>query len=355
MKSLFLVSLILSCIAPSQELNFKPSVRPEDVFNLTASQLFNYSGESRAVREKKIYFTKGTGYFIHYETDNGNSLGSLLFEPKKGFYKIAGMYSGDLIPFDKNESYFISPFEFSATKVITESNLNPCSDFSPGVTYGYTIPSKFYFDLKDNSGSVSYLQSIYSASYMSEVKIKDVPNYMNTQFNNMGCAPTSTAMYLAFLEDRGYDSIVDQKYRNLPLKHTDDRKKLDNFIKFLGENYFNTTISSGTTIANIPSYLNRYFRLNGYTLYQAVATKNYNEYCNAIYNAANPVQMTIYNESYETFHDVIGVGYRQINNSDGSVARYIISNYAKNNSMGEVAFEVDRILYFYTIHRYNVC
>ena len=45
---------------------------------------------------------------------------------------------------------------------------------------------------------------------------------------------------------------------NLPIRHTDDKSKVDMFIRHLGDNYFNTT-NTGTSRTNISTGYDNYF------------------------------------------------------------------------------------------------
>ena len=98
--------------------------------------------------------------------------------------------------------------------------------FSANIT-----PASLYLKISN----ISAKQYVYASSYLSELKLLNVSNYMNTQYwyCNMGCVPTTAAMYFAYLEDNGYGTLTD--YRNLPLKHTDNASAVENYINYLGD------------------------------------------------------------------------------------------------------------------------
>lgn len=134
---------------------------------------------------------------------------------------------------------------------------------------------------------------------------------MNTRFRNNECAPTTAAMYFAYFEDNGFDIINDKHYKTLPLKHTDDEWKVNYYIDYLGDN-----------------------NLSNYTVH---ISKNYNEFKNAIDSIANPVHISL------DEHSVLGIGYKEIHQSNGDITRLILTNSAQEDVMQEAYYNVNEV------------
>lgn len=219
-----------------------------------------------------------------------------------------------------------------------------------GVTYSNIVrnTSKYF-----NISNVSNHLYTYSSNYMSEIKILNVPNYKNTLYFGTGssipngCTPTAAAMYCAYLEDNGYTNFTCG--RNLPVDYYDNVQSINEFIEFLGNNYFFTS-GGGTPWANIrPGYKN-YVHGRGYIDFNVSIEKNYNEFYNSIVNCALPVPISIsITQNDNNNHDILGIGIRNYTSSSGT-ERFIIANYGELSQTNEVAVTVDNIrqLYFIT-------
>lgn len=290
----------------------------------------------------KIYFDDSEGYFIEFESD-GMKLNSITIKGDYTNFEVYSIYEPGVIPFKESERFCISPVEFALKPSELDSeqySVNTNSDYSwGGVTYEQDTIDSTLFPAISNVNEKLYF---YSSSYLNEVSIKNVPNYMNTQYNNNGCAPTAAAMYLAYLEDNVYNNICNNL--NLPIRHTDDKSKVDMFIRHLGDNYFNTT-NTGTSRTNISTGYDNYFFDHGLGNYRCEVSKSYFQFVESIYNCALPVPISIFPR-----HSVLGIGYKDIFNGT-KTDKFIIANYIYNNKMSEVAFNVNELRQFYFIHK----
>lgn len=304
-------------------------------------------GENASISNiTKIYFESyNEGYFIEFEKD-GKPLESILVKKTESEFEVYAIYESGIVPFDDEERYCLSPFEFSTSLPEYEPILTTSAviDYSySGISFSDNVtPTSSYLKIND----VSSHQYIYSSSYLSEVKLLNVPNYMNTQYCHKGCTPTTAAMYFAYLEDNGYGILTD--YRYLPIKHTDDVDKVNNYIRYLGDSYFDTSCSDGTYRTKIPSAYNLYFSTHGYPSIYTNVSKNYNEYTNSIYNCALPVPMSIFTDNIG--HSVLGIGYRQVSSNTG-MSYFLTANYVYNDVMSEVTFSSDILRQFYFLHK----
>lgn len=336
MKVTILINIILLVLQTNLNHN-NVKVDIEKEFGFTASELFNYEGKSSLMKQEKIYFNNGAGYFITYSKENNDILGSILYEPNKTGWKINSYYKGSYVPFNKDEKYY-----FDGEFLTSNEKLKSIDTIvnTTGVTFGNVIDSKYYFPINNIKNSDYY---IYSSSYMQEIKILNVPSYMNTQFNNNGCVPTTAAMFFSYLEDNNFDIIFNSLYKNLPIKHIDNTNKVNNFIKYLGEDFFETD-DFGTYWSSIPVGYEKYLDYTSFANYSVYSSNNYNEYINAIWKAKNPVHVSA------NKHSFLGIGYCEIQQNDGNKSRFIIGNRAANNEMVEFSINVDSVRTFYFIH-----
>lgn len=342
MKITILTS-IFGIIMNCQSTNtLKKQINFNELFDVNINEFFNYEGEIKISKETKIYFDTGIGYFITYEKQNNEILGSILYEPNNNSWKINSCYTGDYVPFKENQIFYVAADKFVTLKE-KMNNINTISS-NGGVTYGEIVDSSKYFTVSNMISSHLYQ---YSSSYLQETKILNVPNYMNSEFNNQGCVPTTAAMYYAYLEDNGYNIINPSTYKNLPLKHTDDSSKVSGFINYLGNEYFYTdpNVNGGTNLINIIRGYNNYLIDNSFSNYFVNFNNNYNEYKNAIDNAANPIPVSTTN------HSVLGIGYKEIHQSNGDINRFIITNGSRDNTMEEIWYNVDLIERFFFVRR----
>ena len=337
MKFTLLISIIGLILQPkTSTYNFDV----ENIFGLTSNEILNCNDKLKISYKENIYFDYGEGYFISYSNYNDEIIGSILFEPTSDGWKINSIYNGSYIPFNQNEKYYVKGEFLTFNEKSNSINLIDSSNY--GVTYGNTINKSLYFPMTISNSDYYF----YGSSYLNETKILNVPSYMNTQFNNNGCVPTTFAMYLAFLEDNGYNVITKSEYSNLPIKHTDNRTKVDNFIYYLGNKYFATGkygVSAKKSI--ISPACDFYLDDAGFGEFKTYSSNNYNEYVNAIYYAKNPVHIGF------ASHSALGIGYREIKQSNGEITRFVLANQAANDSMIEYYTNVDEVETFYFIHK----
>lgn len=344
MKISILINVI-SLILQSNNFynNIKVDIKKE--FGITASELFNYEGNSFIKNQEKIYFENEIGYFVTYCKENNDILGSVLFEPKNEGWKINTCYKGSYVPYKEGGNYYVNGKFLTFKEKINSISLT--NDTLTGVTYGDVIDTKLYFPIKNIKDSDYY---IYSSSYLQEKKILNVPNYMNTQYycafddSYSGCVPTTAAMNFAYLEDNDFNIIINSNYKNLPIKHTDDKNKVYSFIKYLGDNYFNTTAINGTMPSDIIKGNNDYLDETSFANYSVYTSNNYNEFVNATCNAKNPVHVS------SRGHSFLGIGYKEIHQSNGETTRLVIGNRVADKAMTEIYENADNIRTFYFIH-----
>lgn len=218
-----------------------------------------------------------------------------------------------------------------------------------GVVYSNIVRNKsLYFSIPNVSSHLS----TYSTTYMNETKITNVPNYKNTLFfgtgvtNPNGCTPTTAAMYYSYLEDNGYSNFTCG--RNLPINYYDNVQSINEFIEFLGNNYFFTGINGSPWAKIRPGYKN-YVHSRGHTDFNVSIEKNYNEFYNSVINCAMPVPVSIsMTKSDAHNHDVLGIGIRNYITSTGT-EKFIITNYGEISQTDEMAISVDNIRQFYFI------
>ncbi len=157
---------------------------------------------------------------------------------------------------------------------------------------------------------------------------------------------------LLSVEQKQYLEVNLSKYiingENSSIKHTDNRTQVDSFIQYLGDDYFHTTTTNNTKWSQIPVGYENYYSDHGFSNIKCEISKNYNEYVNSIYRCAIPVPVDImYSNDYS--HDILGIGYREIYNSS-ETERFLITNYAANDTMEEVMVSTDIVRQFDFLH-----
>lgn len=192
--SISIILLNLSC--------FKNNSLVDESLTKLENELKIYinEGENAKISSvKEIYFGEEIGYFFGFKNKE-EKLESLIIKGDFENYEVLFIYDKNDVPINEGEKYFISPFEFSVENPFLEKKINLNTqtfnviDYEyPGIDLnGVTIDSNSYFKINN----ISSKQYKYLSSYLTEVKMKNVPNYMNNQFNNNGCFPTSFAMFL---------------------------------------------------------------------------------------------------------------------------------------------------------------
>ena len=359
----FAVTLALVSLTPTYNLNNQNNVNysfdngnvvvSNDEYFSIQNNLSKYiigGEESNISGIYEVFFANNEqGYFVTFDDLSGNSLESVLVRGEFYDYSIVAIYPEDCNPIGENNRYYKDALTFVSTPIVNTYNsaLVGTADYTTGVTFGSTTSPSNYLPISNVSDHLY----TYTSSYLNEVRILNVPNYMNTQFSNSGCSPTTAAMYFAYLEDNGYPIFT--TYQNLPIMHTENTSMVNTFIYNLGNNYFNKSPIYGTSRLQIPVAYETYFNTCGYNQYDVTVSNNYNEFYNSIANCALPVHVSLtINEgtSNEYYHSVLGIGIRDI--FDGtSTDRFIVTNYASNNTMDVVSVSLDEIAQFYFIYR----
>lgn len=295
-----------------------------------------------------IHFYNDKGYFLKFKNDNEN-LESLLFKGNINNYKVLAIYNSNFIPIENNKNYCIDPTYF-VDKTTFYNNLNIVSndDFTElGVTYEKTIDSSRYLKINSIEEKVNENLTLDSSQY----DINGVPNYINSLYNHEGCAPTSAAMYFAYLSNNGYENMTDNII--YPLKHNDNKILVEKLIKKIGDNYFNTKVHGvdsdmgGTNSEDIIKGYTKYYFDYGYDNYTCHQSKNFNELMNSIENCAIPVHTSI---KVSRGHSLITYGYKRVTNG-GSTSGFIMTNYADDSISTTVNFSVDYVRCFYFIYK----
>lgn len=135
---------------------------------------------------------------------------------------------------------------------------------------------------------------------------------------------------------------------NSSIKHTDNRTQVDSFIQYLDDDYFHTTTTNNTEWSQIPVGYENYYSDHGFSNIKCEISKNYNEYVNSIYRCAISIPVDIM-YSNDHSHDILGIGYREIYNSS-ETERFLITNYATNDTMEEVMVSTDIVRQFDFLH-----
>lgn len=345
LKKILVVNAILYSIILSTNANAKNFYSEKNVDYL---RTFIKAGENSSISSTRKFKHHNNNFeLVTFSKNNVMQEHLLVLESKNGPYVVA-IFNSD---FDVNK-FKIEDFNFNYKNLTNKKN----SDWNfydgyyhiPGVDFSEnTTQSSAYFPLYDPS---TFLYS-YSSSYLQETKIQNVPSYKNTMWVDedgyaSGCTPTATSMYFAYLEDVGYNALAGN--RDLPLTYNENPGLINNFISYLGNNFFNTT-TNGTGWLNIPNGYKSYLNNAGYYDYKVHVSKKYYEYIMSISTCALPVHISL-TLSNGGFHDVLGVGYRTIFNSL-STQSFIYCNYGQLSSPDEAYVSTDVITQFYFIHR----
>lgn len=301
---------------------------------------------------KKIYFIDDNGYFLKFNNKNKESI---LIKGNFNDFKVISIYKNNFIPFNENQNFYLTPYEFINKFDYKKDNIRVIYTYTYQGTYldDSVLEVKNFFSIKNKEDKLIKKET----STIKEIKIKDVPNYLNNQYIDedgyaSGCTPTVAAMFFAYLEDNGYINLTNNK--DLPLFTYEDETKVNNFIKYVGK-YFKTTSSGGTIQKNIEYYYNIYLSNHSQSDYFSYMSKNYNEFKNAIENASNPVPISIdIGTSYSIKHAVLGIGYKEVASNKDFPDGFIVTNYASQTSYNEVAISRDCVYQFYFIRNANL-
>lgn len=314
---------------------------------VSASEIIGVSENVYPKELSLVHFKSGNGVLISY-TNSKKIVGSILFEPNGEDYCIAAIYKGNSIPFTLDSNYCLSPFDFVTKEEFSTSKLQNPLD-SPTI-YNNTSAIKDSGRARYNQQSTSDFFSVdlsthlymYSAYYLSETRILNVPNYMNTMFNHNGCVPTTAAMYFSFLDREcpGENNLIDG---TLPLHHTENISAVNSFISLLGNDYFYTT-TRGTYNNKIAPGFSNYLKSKGLDSYNAYNFTDFSDYVSIIRDTANPIPITL-----NINHEVLGIGYKILPTNTGAT-NYAIANYVYNDSMEEVTFPISNVSFYTEIH-----
>jgi len=342
MKSKTNIISLFTIILSSSFINENAFLFPNKKISSLNNYLLKYtSTDSKVTNIKEVIFNNEICYFIDLKSSTKKY--SLLTENSLTNPKVLAIFEDE----SKHYEYFL---DFKTVNNPLKKKIKT-SSYIYYDYFGVTYSDESY--TKDNYFKINNLDNTlytYSSSYLNEIKITNVPNYMNTMFDNNGCVPTAAAMYFAYLEDNNINNICNNL--NLPLKHTFDTNKVNNYIYDLGANYFYTTID-GTLPKNIASGYIKYLNDHNLSNYTLDVSKNYSDFLYSIKNCALPVPTSLkfYNQNNALcYHSALGIGIKSIFNKSKN-DDFIIFNFAWSNKMEEFALTVDFIRQFYFIHK----
>lgn len=345
MKTIILFSMIISSLSFNNSKNSFLNDWEEKLIKY----IKNNNEEIHIYSYNEIQFFDESGYFFQFK-DNDEIKESILIKGTLDNFNIEAICNANEIPFNEGNYFCVNPFKF-----INENEAINCNslvdqyhydDFN--VSYeSIKIDSSKYIRINNYANNIE----VITGNGFKEINVKNVPNYYNTQFNGNGCVPTSFAMYLAYLEDNGYQDIA-LNY-DLPINHLNDKNKVDRFIKYLGDNYFYTNNMTGTNYKNIVDGINNYLISNNMGQYYCEIGKNYFDVTNAIENATTPIIMNypiFKNNKFSNNHAVLIFGYREVDELS-YIDRYLHVNAVESTSITSAYLPITRIRQFYFIHR----
>lgn len=342
MKNFIFPLVISSVLISISQTNKNFSYVDEIKYKYNELKLFvDRSTNAKLTTVEKINKTNNL-YYVSF--DNGSSTANklLVFKNKIDIKVLAILNSNSYLDND-----LLCSWDELFSSTTNSKNKALINDDDKGVAYGgVSIEVDKYFPV----GSPNHRIYNYSASYLQEQKIKDVPAYKNTQWVNSeglanGCVPTTAAMYFAFLEDTCCPEICDN--RNLPVDYNENSSLVESFITNLGNNYFYTD-NTGTYWSNIAPGYKKYLQRHSYYSYNVTYSNNYDDYYNATINAVNPVHISLATD--DIYHSCLGIGIKNIFNGT-ETKRFVVTNYNSINIPDEYTFSVDLIRQFYFIHR----
>lgn len=302
--------------------------------------------EIRVASSKKIFFENEIGTFRTYESSDGEILGSILTKGTGSSLSVEAYYLGDFKPFSSsNDSlFYVTPLDFFKSrndalafensdyfKSFSSSKISPLADYPHDDATKY-FPVNLDTHLKREGGS----------TYYEGLLIKDVPNYMNTIYNHMGCSPTTAAMYFAYI-DRASQVAHNLFNPDMPLKHTDDINRVNDLIKYIGDKYFNTT-TNGTYTYLIPGQTAKYLNNHGLYGYKGFTTTSYEDFFYSISYAANPCHLTI------PGHSMLGIGTKDVWASQ-TTPRWVTCQAVYNDTMAIIGIPATKVTEYYLIHK----
>lgn len=289
------------------------------------------------------------GTFVTYSSSNGETLGSLLLKEDA----VESFYLGNFKPFESGveDFYCASPIDFFKSEVELNEFLLSSPDESisfedyslDSLAVSHNDSSK-YFPVDQNR----FLKKEAGSTYY-EGMLKEVPNYMNTMFNNNGCSPTSAAMYFSFI-DAASSTASNLFVPNMPLKHTDDMSRVNSLIKDIGNNYFGTTNNGGTPRNKIAPGMVSYLSSHNIRGYKGYTTNDYSDFFYSINYAANPCVLSINNDTGNTGHSMLGIGTKDIWGSP-TVKEWVFAQAVYNDRMETIGIPSTKVVQYYLIHK----
>lgn len=340
MKIASLILAVSTLLSQNNNLvtkNFNKDEFIKEVFYLQEQHLPIYEKES------KVDFVSGTGTLSKYYVED-KLVGSIL--TKEG--EIKAIYYDNYLPFVGNVDDYIcvKPFKFVLKDEFINEEENEIEIYSNNT---FNLSGKSFFEIK-NKDNLIYT---YSSTYLSEVKLKDVPNYMNTQFYNSsknnyyGCTPTTAVMYFSYIDRNGVNcqNLIEGV---LPISHNNDKKAVDNFIYNLGINYFETTIN-GTYWSMIPKGYTNYLKARGFGDYKAYKWSSseirFDNIANILKETGNPIDVDLAKD-----HSVLAVGTRSLFNGEKN-NNLITVHDVQPNSMSVASYSMSAIRNFHIIYK----
>lgn len=271
---------------------------------------------------------------IKYYNKNNKLLGSIIAKEKE----IEAIYYENS-PSDEELLNFIN---------FKENNIEYIYDYDNEITTNsLEVNENDYFKI-DNKDELLYS---YSSTYLNEIKLKNVPNYYNSQFNNRGCSPTTALMYFAYMKKYSSEASNLLPF-DFPLYHDDHKDLIDSYIKNIGTDYFYTSINKGTFPHNIVAGYNKYFierNLDYKCTSYFYSFDIYNDVRNLISIAANPLHVKITRED-DTNHSCLAIGAKSI--YDGNKNTYYITvNDVANNYSNVTTYKLSYFTGYYLIKK----
>lgn len=302
--------------------------------------------EFRVSSSQKIFFKNEIGIFRTYEGADGEILGSILTKGTGSSLSIEAYYLGDFKPFSftNNPIFYVTPLDFfnSRNDALLFENSDYFKSFSSSritslADYPHDDATKYFPVNLD-----THLKREGGSTYYEGLLIKDVPNYMNTMYNHMGCSPTTAAMYFAYI-DRASRVANNLFNPDMPLKHTDDINRVNNLITYIGDNYFKTT-TIGTYTYLIPGQTAKYLNDHGLYGYKGFTTTRYEDFFYSISYAANPCHLSI------PGHSMLGIGTKDVWASP-TTPRWVTCQAVYNDTMATIGIPATKVTEYYLIHK----
>lgn len=306
-----------------------------------------FGSRSITLQDSKEILINGMNLCFEQFLDSTRTVGTVIYHNEKKIENILAIFHNNTINETITDKLLVNSIlsdENVVNKISHETNKRPLAEIPFSQSYSYpTFDSSKFFPVDVGQ----HLTSEHN-HYIAYSRIIDVPNYMNTQFNNNGCSPTAMAMYLSYIhrscpEANSLVELTNNDY--LPLKHTDNMALVNSFIHYLGVHYLHTD-NEGTFPINIRSGNNAYLYDHGYHLYsvERQGPEYYDTFQKVINKTANPVQIDLLG------HSETAIGYRRIY-ANQNIKDLVIVHPVSNDMMLEIEIESSLIKHYYAIRR----